>query len=218
MQYNNNERPQAHKHNRVRRKKEPTSAAQKLLIIFCLSALLILVVFIVCVISVGKASEAGKASNQNVLTAIPVTSAVSTSSVTSSSNVTTTSSAVSSSAVSSASSAVITVTTAAVSRYRYTVPFYLELPSDFSGEYSIEILYNGTGKITSIPNIIIPDMTSVSIELSFLTPEESVDAQAYLINASNSKRSLIGTLILNFADSSADYSGFDTAAAFYAVQ
>ena len=204
----------SHKKKRIRRKKEPTSAAQKLLIIICIAALIILVSIILTVILSDNNSQYIDESSSlpNTTSTVKTTTAVRTS-VTS-----VTKTSVSSSAANTTLTAVSTAKNASDTRYRYKTDFTLKLPAEYCGRYSIEIICNNTGKIFTVQNIVIPDMTSVSQELTYLTPDESVSADVYLINTANSKRALIGTADLNFSSSTTDYSKLDAESAFLAVQ
>lgn len=206
-------RQKAQKKKRVKRKKEPTSAAQKILIFFCLAALLILVSLIVHVVSFDNELQNNDESSSlsTPTTAVATTTAVQTA-VTA-----TASTSVSSTSTETETTAVMNVTTVN-SRYKYRASFSMALPDAYSGEYNIEIICNDTGKIFTVPDIVIPDMTSASQELYYLTPDNSVSADVYLINTANSKRALIGTAEFDFGNSSADLSGLDAESAFIAVQ
>ena len=206
-------RQKAQKKKRVRRKKEPTSAAQKILIIFCLSALLILVSLIIRVVSFDNELQNNDESSSLSIptTAVTTSTAVQTA-------VTSSASTVSTTLTTTTETTAATTVTTVNSRYKYRTSFSMALPDTYSGEYYIEIICNDTGKIFTVPDIVIPDMTSVSQEIYYLTPDDSVSADVYLINTANSKRALIGTAMLDFGSSSADYSGLDAESAFNAVQ
>ncbi len=207
-------RQKAQKKKRVRRKKEPTSAAQKILIIFCLSALLILVSLIIRVVSFDNELQNNDESSSLSIPTTAVTTSTAVQTAVTSSSASTVSTTLTTTTETTAATTVTTVN----SRYKYRTSFSMALPDTYSGEYYIEIICNDTGKIFTVPDIVIPDMTSVSQEIYYLTPDDSVSADVYLINTANSKRALIGTAMLDFGSSSADYSELDAESAFNAVQ
>lgn len=212
------------------RKKSPTSAAQKILISFCAFMLLLLVVILIYAIVIEKNTKIttnpvdslSTTQTHALTTSARYTSTTTALTVSETSTDTETSASTSyetTSSVSASSVQTTAVTTKKITGIKeYTVPFEIQLPQNYSGNYTIKIIYNYKGTVITISDIKLPGDISVKQELTSLTADEDVSADIYLINNTNSLRALIGNANFDFAHSSAEYSGFDITSAFEAVQ
>ena len=198
--------------NNQKRHRQPTAAAQKLLIIIMLAVLAVLAGIIYHAAKHPHAAEIIDQLDHGVTT----TSTAATTTAAETTSAGTETSAVTETTTETTAEEVTTETTTDAGQFNTS--FFVEFPESFGGQYSISVVYVNTDETTEVNDIIIPETTSMDIELFYPEASTYVPAEVYLTNNANGKQALAGTINLDFANDLCDQSGLDIYTALLEVQ
>ncbi len=203
----------------VKRRRTPTSAAQKLLILLMLAALAVLIGIIVWVARYPKTTDVIDLLNRHdppVRFTQPITSVTVTETAAETTAAETTSAETDT--TSAETEKTTEETTAPPPDGGYKIGFSIAIPQYISGNYILTFTYKDTGETTEIPAFSIPDTVSADVELAYPQASTYVAADVYLKNTANGKQAFAGILNLDFANGLCDQSGIELYSAIDAVQ
>lgn len=202
-----------------KRRRTPTSAAQKLLILLMLAALAVLIGIIVWVARYPKTTDVIDLLNRHdppVRFTQPITSGTVTETAADTTAAETTSAETDT--TSAETEKTTEETTAPPPDGGYKIGFSIAIPQYISGNYILTFTYKDTGGTTEIPAFSIPDTVSADVELAYPQASTYVAADVYLKNTANGKQAFAGILNLDFANGLCDQSGIELYSAIDAVQ
>ncbi|HOC34287.1 MAG TPA: hypothetical protein PLH98_10375 [Ruminococcus flavefaciens] len=202
-----------------KRRRTPTSAAQKLLILLMLAALAVLIGIIVWVARYPKTTDVIDLLNRHdppVRFTQPITSGTVTETTAETTAAETTSAETDT--TSAETEKTTEETTAPPPDGGYKIGFSIAIPQYISGNYILTFTYKDTGETTEIPAFSIPDTVSADVELAYPQASTYVAADVYLKNTANGKQAFAGILNLDFANGLCDQSGIELYSAIDAVQ
>ena len=204
-----------------KRRRTPTSAAQKLLILLMLAALAVLVGIIVWVVRYPKTTDVIDLLNREsppVRFTQPITTETVTETEPETTADVTTSAETGTTSAETETTTEETTTTAPPPDGGYKIGFSIAIPQYISGNYVLTFTYKDTGETTEIPAFSIPDTVSADVELAYPQASTYVAADVYLKNTANGKQAFAGILNLDFANGLCDQSGIELYSAIDAVQ
>ena len=203
-----------------KRRRTPTSAAQKLLILLMLTALAVLVGIIIWVVRYPRTTDVIDLLNKES-PPITFTQPMTTETVTETTAETTAENA---SAETESTSDVSettteeTTTSAQPPDGEYRIDVSIGVPQYISGSYILTFTYKDTGETTESQAFSIPDTVSADVHLVYPQASTYVAADVYLKNTANGKQAFAGILNLDFANGLCDQSGIELYSAIDAVQ
>jgi len=203
-----------------KRRRTPTSAAQKVLILLMLAALAVLVGIIVWVARYPQTTDVIDLLNRES-PPVRFTQPITTEAVTETSAETTAETTAAETETTSAvteTAAEKTTTTAVDHEGEYKIDFTIAVPQYISGNYVLAFTYKDTGETTETEAFSIPDTVSADVELVYPQASTYVAADVYLKNTANGKQAFAGILNLDFANGLCDQSGIELYSAIDAVQ